>query len=33
VNRIRIALKLSGDVIPKGIKIDLNDFNHKPYFT
>lgn len=33
VNRIRIALKLSDDVIPKGIKIDLNNFSHKPYST
>jgi hypothetical protein len=33
VDRIRIALERLSDVIPKGIKIDLIDFNHKPYST
>ena len=30
VNRVTTALKLSGHVIPKGIKIDLNNLSHKP---
>jgi hypothetical protein len=33
VDRIRIALELLRDVIPESIKIDLNNFSHKLYFT
>ncbi len=33
VNRIRIALKFFGDMLPDGIKIDWNGIRHNPYFT
>jgi hypothetical protein len=33
VNRIRIALKLFGDMLPYSIEFDWNNFSHVPYFT